>query len=58
MFNEFEKVVIKATGVVGDIVDIHTGREDKKIYIIEADERDEDGDYQLYDCYEDEIEKV
>ena len=58
MFKEFEKVVIKATGVVGDIVDIHTGREGKKIYVVEADERDKDGNYPIYDCYEDEIEKA
>lgn len=63
MISEFEKVKIKATGIVGTVVDIHTVR-GQTVYIIESDEKGVPGGYgdadswNLFDCTEDEIEKV
>ena len=49
MFEEYERVIIKSSGVVGDIVDKRIV-DGQAVYIVEADQRNENGDYPLYDC--------
>ena len=58
MIKEYDRVKVKATGMIGEVLDIHTGRSGKKIYHIEYMERSLDGSYEWIDCYEDEIEKL
>ena len=62
MFELFEKVKIKAEGIIGTIVDIN-GSDDNKMYIVESDkpgkiEGRDGGDFPLFDCEESEIEKI
>ncbi len=61
MFELYEHVRIKKNGIIGTIVDISKS-DDETIYIVESDEkgkRDDGygGDYPLYWCNDDEIEK-
>lgn len=62
MFELFEKVRIKNINLPGTIVDI-SNDEDKTTFVVESDVKGkrEDGyggDYPLYWCKEDEIEKI
>ncbi len=51
MIREYDHVKIKASGIVGIVVDIrHTNG---TYYLVESD-----GDNELFDCTEDELERV
>lgn len=60
---EFEHVKIKKTGITGIVVDI-SERDGNKKYIIESDEKGvaggwgEEDSWKLFDCEEDELEKI
>lgn len=54
---EYDVVRIKASGVVGTIVDIYNVK-GKDFFTVEDDTRNSDGGFDLYDCTKDEIEKV
>lgn len=62
MIEEYDHVVIKATGIPGVVVDIYE-KNGKKIYTVESDEKGvsggigEDGSYKLFACLAEEIEK-
>lgn len=55
MFNEFEDVIVKSTGRVGTIVD-KVIRDGKAEYIVE-DHTWINGEYPLYDCVDDDLER-
>ena len=55
MFNEYDRVLIKGRNITGIIVDIRTIT--KKIYMVESDKLT-DNTYELFDCFENEIEKI
>lgn len=60
MFNEFEKVRIIETGIIGTIVDKHKSN-GKTVYVVESDEEfpkvaGYGKSWPLYDCTEQEIE--
>lgn len=61
MFTEGDKVKIKATGLVGEIVDVRPSA-DTIWYTVESDEKYAPGGYgdiwPLFDCAENEIEAV
>ncbi len=63
MFEEFEKVRIKASGVIGTIVDKIT-KNGKARYIVEDDKwRDDEesiggGEYPLYNCVDEDLVRV
>lgn len=52
MINEFDRVRIKATGIIGDVVDIYIVNE-ITYYAVESDDN-----FELYKCLEPEIEKI
>ena len=60
---EFDKVKIKKTGIIGEVIDIYTVS-GKTLYIVESDEKGVPGgrgdadSWKWFDCTEDEIEKV
>lgn len=64
MIKEYDKVRIKATGIVGEVIDIYYPANGKKMYTVESDERGvpggwgDDGDWKLFDCEESELEKI
>ena len=57
MFEEYERVIIKSSGVVGDIVDKRIV-DGQAVYIVEADQWNENGDYPLYDCLDTDLIKT
>ena len=61
MYKLFDKVKIKYNSIVGTIVDISGADNDKK-YVVESDTENTLGGYggrwKLYDCAENEIEKI
>lgn len=61
MYKLFDKVKIKYNSIVGTIVDISGDDNDKK-YVVESDTENTPGGYggrwKLYDCTENEIEKI
>lgn len=61
MYTEGDKVRIKATGLIGEIVDI-SEINGKKHYVVESDEKYAPGGYgdiwPLFDCSEEELEPV
>lgn len=61
MYKLFDKVKIKYNSIVGTIVDISGDDNDKK-YVVESDTENTLGGYggrwKLYDCTENEIEKI
>lgn len=63
MLNEHDKVRIKATGVLGEIVDVYHPADGSTKYTVESDEKGvpggwgEPGSWKLFDCNEEEIEK-
>lgn len=64
MFNEYDHVRIVKTGVAGEIVDIHHGKDGCLWYIVQSDERGAPGGYgtedsfKLYDCRAEDLEKL
>ncbi len=54
-FKENDHVKIKKSGVKGVIIDMRTW--DNRC-TVEADERNEAGDFEMYDCAYDEIELI
>lgn len=63
MFEEYEKVRIKATGIVGEVIDIYTVGGEKH-YTVESDEKGVPGgrgapnSWKLFDCLAAELEKI
>ena len=62
MINLFDKVKIKSENLVGTIVDISDDK-GRTMYIVESDTEGEiegkcGGIFPLYDCYEEDIEKI
>lgn len=53
----FDKVKINNNGVMGYVVDIYNKR-GKDVYIVEAETPDAEGNYELYDCFADELTRV
>ena len=63
MIKEYDKVKIKETGVTGDVIDIYSVC-GKTHYTVESDQKgvpggrgDEDS-WKLFDCTEEELEKL
>lgn len=56
MFNEFEEVRIKESGILGVIVDKTRKEDGRAMYIVEADKRDANGVFPLYDVFDEDIE--
>lgn len=61
MFDVYDKVKIKATGLIGTIVDVSIIN-GKKNYVVESDIEYVSGGYgdrwKLFDCFASEIEKI
>ncbi|MCM1055548.1 MAG: hypothetical protein NC394_08505 [Bacteroides sp.] len=62
MIKLFEKVKIKSENLIGTVVDI-SNKNGKMVFIVESDTEGEiegrsGGIFPLYDCSEDEIEKI
>ena len=57
MFEEYERVMIQSSGVVGVIVDKRFVN-GQAVYIVEADQWNENGDYPLYDCLDADLIKT
>lgn len=57
MFSMYEKVKILKNGITGIVVDIYNKR-GKDVYIVEDDVLNADGNYELYDCYAEELARV
>lgn len=61
--NEFDKVRIKKTGIVGTVVDVHR-ISGETVFIVESDKKGVPGGYgdkdnwKLFDCLEGELEKL
>ena len=61
--NEFDKVRIKETGIVGVVVDVHEIN-GETIYIVESDEKGVPSGYggndtwKLFDCIDGDLEKL
>ena len=52
-----DKVRIKNTNIIGTLIDKQFRKDKKKkLYILEEENRDENGKFQLHDVWEDEIE--
>lgn len=64
MLNEYDKVRIKTTGILGEIVDIYTTADGITKYTVESDEKGVPGgwgepdSWKLFDCVESDLEKV
>ena len=64
MLNEYDKVRIKTTGIIGEIVDIYTTADGITKYTVESDEKGVPGgwgepdSWKLFDCVESDLEKV
>ena len=64
MLNEYDKVRIKTTGIIGEIVDIYTTADGITKYTVESDEKGVPGgwgepdSWKLFDCLEFDLEKV
>ena len=64
MFNEYDHVRIKKTGVSGEILDISIDKDGNSWYIVESDERGAPGGYgtedsfKLYDCRAEDLERI
>ena len=56
MIEEFDKVKIKQSGIVGTVVDIYTVR-GKTFYTVESESKGASG-YELFRCTKDEIKKL
>lgn len=60
MFMEYDKVIIKATGITGEIVDIYSA-DGSTYYTVESDEKGvpggfgEDDSWKLFECLEDQL---
>ena len=57
MIDEYAHVSIKATGVTGIVIDIYS-KDEKTFYIVEDDERGEDGSFAWDSYLEEELELV
>ena len=61
MIREYDKVIIKSSGVAGEVVDIFEV-DDKKMFTVESDARGVpggigfEGDYKLFHCREEELQ--
>ena len=57
---EYDKVIIKATGITGEIIDIYSAK-GSTYYTVESDEKSvpggfgEDDSWKLFECLENEI---
>ena len=64
MLNEYDKVRIKATGIIGEIVDIYHPADGSTKYTVESDEKGVPGgwgkldSWKLFNCTLDELEKI
>lgn len=64
MIKEYEKVRIKATGIIGEVIDVYYPANGKRMYTVESDEkgvpggRGDDDSWKLFDCTEDELERI
>lgn len=64
MFEEYEKVRIKKTGIIGEIIDIYYPLSGERTYCVESEEKGVPGGYggedswKLFDCTEEELEKI
>lgn len=60
MFKEYDKVIIKATGITGEIIDIYSAS-GNTYYTVESDEKGvlggfgEDDSWKLFECLESEL---
>jgi hypothetical protein len=57
MIKEFDHVRIKKNGVTGIVVDILDRSNGERYYSVE-DDIEKDGDWPIYGCYEDDLEKI
>lgn len=57
MFDEYEAIRIKKTGVTGIIIDKTRTGNGKYWYIVEGDIKDENGQWAWYDVWEEDIER-
>lgn len=61
MIREYEKVIIKSSGIAGEVVDIFEV-DGKRMFTVESDERGVpggigfEGDYKLFHCREEELQ--
>lgn len=64
MFKEYEKVRIKKTGIIGEIIDVYYPASGEKKYTVESDEKGVPGgwgdadSWKLFDCEENELERI
>lgn len=64
MFKEYEKVRIKKSGIVGEIIDIYYPQSGERKYTVESDEKGVPGgwgdadSWKLFDCTEDDLERI
>ena len=56
MIAEYDKVIIKATGVTGEVIDV-SEQDGQTLYTVESDKMGEDG-YPRFVCAEHQIEKI
>jgi hypothetical protein len=64
IFNEYDKVRIKKTGIIGEIIDIYCPVVGETEYTVESDEKGVPGgwgdadSWKLFNCTADELEKI
>lgn len=64
MISEYDKVRIKKTGIVGEVIDIYNSSNGEKMFTVESDEKGVDGgwgdndSWKLFDCTEEDLEKL
>lgn len=64
MLKEYDKVRIKKSGIVGEIIDIYYPQTGETVYTVESDEKGVPGgrgdpdDWKFFDCLADELEMV
>lgn len=63
MIKEYDKVKIRESGIIGEVVDIYSAK-GETIYTVESDKRGVpggfglDGGYKLFDCVESDLEVI
>lgn len=64
MIKEYDKVRIKAAGIIGEIIDIYHPANGKTMYTVESDEKGVPGgrgdadSWKWFDCAEDELKRI